>query len=146
MREKFLYFSTNNVTDLLICRHGGGCVCVMKTIAIIMGSITTRGEEIFNRVGRIEKLYIRVYKMVRAHPSRGWYISMIIYSAEKVPSDPVFYLFECLFSIYLDACLLYFDIIMINNELCTLMFYHHWFRMLRIMFSPCFSHPYLCRL
>ena len=44
---------------------------MMKTIAIIMGSITTRGEEIFNRVGRIEKLYIRVYKMVRAHPSRG---------------------------------------------------------------------------
>ena len=43
---------------------------------------------------------------------------MIIYSADKCPSDTVSCLFECLFSAFLNACMLYFDVIMIKNELC----------------------------
>ena len=47
-------------------------------------------------------------------------ISMITLISERSPSGPVFCLFEYLFSAFLDPCLLSFDVIMINNELCPL--------------------------
>ena len=57
--------------------------------------------------------------------------SMITYSAEKFPSYPVSFLFECFFSSFLNACVLSFDVIMINNELCPLVFSHHLFIRIR---------------
>ena len=42
--------------------------------------------------------------------------SMITYSVDKCPSDPVFCFFECLVSAFLNASLLFFYVIMINNE------------------------------
>ena len=40
---------------------------------------------------------------------------MITYSAERCLSDPVFCLFECSFSDFLNDCFLSFDVIMIKN-------------------------------
>ena len=40
---------------------------------------------------------------------------MITQNAEKFPSKPVFCLFECLFSTFVNSCLLYFDSKIINN-------------------------------
>ena len=42
---------------------------------------------------------------------------MITYIADKFPSDPVFCLFEYLFSVFLNDLVLSFGVIMINNEL-----------------------------
>ena len=55
---------------------------------------------------------------------------MITYSAEKYPSSPFPCFFEGLFYDFLNACMLSFDDIMISNELCPLVFYHHSFRRL----------------
>ena len=60
---------------------------------------------------------------------------MITYISEKCPSDPVSCLFECLFSEFVYACLLSFDVIMMSNKLCPLMFSHHCFRSLRRLLS-----------
>ena len=60
---------------------------------------------------------------------------MITYSADKYPSDPFTCLFECLFSAFFNAGMFSFDVIIIKNELCPLMFYHHCFRRLRRIFS-----------
>ena len=60
---------------------------------------------------------------------------MITYSAEKFPSDPVYSLFECLFYAFLNAWESSFDVILTKNELCPLMFSHHWFIRLRSLFS-----------
>ena len=60
--------------------------------------------------------------------------SMITYIAEKFPSDPVSYLFECLFSAFLNACVLSFGVIMIRNEFPPLMFSHHYFRRTKSLF------------
>ena len=46
---------------------------------------------------------------------------MITQSAEKSPSDPVFCLFECLFSAFVNDFLLSFSVININNQLCRLL-------------------------
>ena len=51
-----------------------------------------------------------------------------------LPSDPYPWLFECLFSAFFEACMLYFDVIMIKNELCPLVFSRHCFRRLRSLF------------
>ena len=59
---------------------------------------------------------------------------MITQSADKCPLYPVSCLFECLFSAFLNSCMLYFDVIMIKNELCPLMFSHNFFRNLRSLF------------
>ena len=42
---------------------------------------------------------------------------MITKSDDKFPPDPVYCLFECLFSAFFNACVLSFDVIMIINEL-----------------------------
>ena len=65
----------------------------------------------------------------------GGYTSMITQIDEKCPSDPVFCVFECLFSALLNECLLSFDVIMINNELFPLVSSHHCFRRLISLFS-----------
>ena len=59
---------------------------------------------------------------------------MITQSAEKCPSDPFSCLFECLISAFLNACLLYFDVIMIHNELYSLIFSRRGFIITRILF------------
>ena len=43
---------------------------------------------------------------------------MTIYIYEKCTSYPIFCLFECYFSAFLNACLLYLEVITIRNELC----------------------------
>ena len=59
---------------------------------------------------------------------------MIAYSADKCPSDPVSWLFKCLSSDFLNAWMLSFDVIMIRNELCPLMFSHPCFRSPKTLF------------
>ena len=65
---------------------------------------------------------------------RGGGASMITYSAEKRPSDPVSCLYECFIYAFLNACMLSFDVIMINNEFGPLLFSRHCFRRPRILF------------
>ena len=43
---------------------------------------------------------------------------MITYICDNLPSDPVFCLFEYFFFAFLDALLLSFDAIIINNDWC----------------------------
>ena len=45
-------------------------------------------------------------------------------SEQKISLDPVTCLYECLFSVFLNACMLSFYVIMINNELSSLVFYN----------------------
>ena len=101
------------------------------------------------RGGRRKRLDTREDRMERTFPRRGGGGSMITYSAEKYPSDPVSCLFERLFSDFLNACMLSFDVIMINNDLCPLVFFHHCFRRLgRIFFLLVSSVPMytLCKV
>ena len=56
---------------------------------------------------------------------------MIPYSTEKFTSDKFPCLLECLFSAFFDACVLSFDVIIIKDKLCPVVFYHHCFISLR---------------
>ena len=60
--------------------------------------------------------------------------SMITFTSEKGPSDPVSCLFDCLFSTFWGTCLLSFAVIIINKLLCSLLLSHHYFIMLRRLF------------
>ena len=59
---------------------------------------------------------------------------MITKSADKFPTDPIFCLFESLFSAFFNACLLSFEIIMIENELPPLCYTISAFKILLILF------------
>ena len=71
---------------------------------------------------------------------------MITYSADKFPSDLVSCLFECLFSAFLNACMLHFDVIMTKNELCPLMYFPRCFRRLGTPLFPFLDHQGHCRI
>ena len=72
----------------------------------------------------------------RGH-NQGWggETSMIIFNDNKCPSNPFYCLFEWLFPIFLNACMLSFGVIMIRNTLFPLMFSHHCFRRPKSLFS-----------
>ena len=55
---------------------------------------------------------------------------MITKGTDKCPSDPIFYLFECYFSTFLNACLLSLEVLMIRNEFSPLVFLNHCLRRL----------------
>ena len=78
---------------------------------------------IFERKGYIEHMQVEVEDNYT-----------ITFTVDKFPSDPVSFLFDCLFSAFLDACLLSFDVITINKFLWHLVLSHHWFRSLRSLF------------
>ena len=60
---------------------------------------------------------------------------MITSSAGKFPLDPIFCLFECQFSNFLNACLIPFEVIMIMNELFPHVSSNHSLGRLRILLS-----------
>ena len=55
---------------------------------------------------------------------------MITKSADKCPSDQIFYLFEFYFSTFLNAYLFLLEVLMMGNEFCPLVFLNHCFRRL----------------
>ena len=56
---------------------------------------------------------------------------MITDSAEKCPSDPFSCLYECFIYAFLNACMLSFDVIMINDEFGPPFFSRHCFSLPR---------------
>ena len=94
-----------------------------------------RGAEVLNRGGRRKRLEIGGGGGFILHAQGGGGdTSMITYSAENGPSYQFFCLLGCLFSAFLNACMLSFGVKMIKNELCTLMFSHQCFIRLRSIF------------
>ena len=72
------------------------------------------------------------------------YIIVHIYTQGR-PRDQIFCLFECLFTVVLDAQFLYFDIIMIKNEFPPLVFSRHCFwRILGLFLLAWFVRSYIC--
>ena len=123
MGYKFILLVTYVVTDLLVCRNRVGGGGVMMKITIISGPIPTGGS-------------MGVGVELRVKSQRGGAdIYMKTHISGKCPSDPFPCIFECLFSDFWGACVLYFCVIRTINELCPLMFSYQCFRIpIRILF------------